>query len=329
MKLTSEELKSLYQEGTARSAAGRAECLTAEVMMQAAKGEMSQVEREQAADHLASCSNCASEFRLVRTLRPWAEEVGQALGASAVKADETDLISDPNAVRSLLRGLEGPVAQRSTLWQRFAALLSPARAAFALAASLLILLALGGWLVLSRKESNDQIARLKEQVAEREREMDSTKKSLDQAQRRIEEERSETTVKQYEEESARLRRTIADLSSPQLDIPIVDLDPGGAIRGGPKEAATLIEAPGTANLITMILNFPGQQQYSSYEVEIIDQRGKQVWRGRSTRQSQANSLNVTIARGLVPDGRYLIKLFGLRNGKKEPVADYPVTIRYI
>ena len=41
-----------------------------------------------------------------------------------------------------------------------------------------------------------------------------------------------------------------------------------------------------------------------------------------------HSVNLTLARRMFPAGRYLIKLSGLRNGKQEPVADYPVQISY-
>jgi len=31
---------------------------------------------------------------------------------------------------------------------------------------------------------------------------------------------------------------------------------------------------------------------------------------------------------MIPVGRYLIKLYGLRDGNQEPVADYPVSLVY-
>jgi hypothetical protein len=201
---------------------------------------------------------------------------------------------------------------------------------------LVTLLALGIWIVVTRQENTTRIARLQEQMAERNQALDTSQKELDDARRQLEEttrraeqERTETASKQFEEEIARLRQTIAKLSSPQLDIPIVDLDPGGTIRGGEKEAGTLIEVPKTAKLVTLILNFAGRQQYSGFEVEIFDQSGKQVWRGSIARRSQANSLNLTIASRLLSSGQYQIKLFGLRGGKIEPIAEYPATIRYI
>src|SRR5262249_47894276 len=244
-----------------------------------------------------------------------------------------------------------------TLWQKFVAALSPALAAFVVAALLLTLLALGGWLASIRHENHNHIARLQEQLAERDRALGSTKKSLEEALRQIEETSRRTgqdnpdASRQDKVEIARLRRTISEISKPQLEIPIVDLNPGGATREGLKEGTpmietpearngpkrtiprwlkeeiTMIEAPGTANLVTLILNFDDQKRYSNLEVVIFDQSGQEIWRRRSALQSQIQSLNVTLSRHFLPGGRGLIKLFGLREAKKELIANYPVAIR--
>jgi hypothetical protein len=324
MKVTSEELRALYQEQTARS--GKVDCLSAETMVRAATGEVSEEERGRVADHLVTCSDCSWEFRLVQALKPWAEEAGQALAASA----EPGLHSDSTAARPPLRGVAGNVAQRTSLWQRIIAVLSPGRTPAALATQLLLLalLVLGSWLILARQMNSS----LNQQLADRDRALDSANKSLDETRRQLEEairDRNQAIIpnnsNQYVEEIARLRRTIDQLTSPQLDIPIVALD---MIRGGSIEAAVPIEVPRTANLFTLILNFNNRQQYSRYEVEIIDQRGSQIWQGQSAPIGQANKLNVTLPRRSLSGGKYLIKLSGLRNDQKVPIADYAITISY-
>jgi len=75
MKLNSEELRGLYQRETARSnRRSVSDCLTDEVLARAVAGELSQSEREQVADHLATCSDCAKEFRATKSMRVWAPE---------------------------------------------------------------------------------------------------------------------------------------------------------------------------------------------------------------------------------------------------------------
>jgi hypothetical protein len=322
MRVTSEDLKSLYQKGTARSA--DVDCLSVEIMMHAATGEMNDEERVRVADHLVTCSDCAWEFRVVRALKPWAEEAGQAFTATA----EQRLHPEPVTTRPPLRGVGEEIAQRPPLWRRITAVLSPGRTRTTLATQLLLLalFALAGWLILTRQANSN----MNKQLAERDRALDSANRSLDEARRQLEEairQRDQamtaTNSKQYGEEIARLRRTIDDLTSPQLDTPIVNLD---IIRGGPIVASVPIEIPRTANLLTLILNFNDRQQHSVYEVEIIDQQGSKIWRGET--KSQANKLNVTLLRRSLSGGKYVIKLFGLRNDKKVLIADYAITISY-
>jgi hypothetical protein len=65
MKLNSEELKHLYQLHTARSGRRGLECLSAEMFIRAGAGELSGDERGRLADHLAECSDCSQEYRIV------------------------------------------------------------------------------------------------------------------------------------------------------------------------------------------------------------------------------------------------------------------------
>jgi uncharacterized coiled-coil protein SlyX len=123
----------------------------------------------------------------------------------------------------------------------------------ALAASLLVSLLLGGWLLLTRYENNRRIAGLNAQLMEREQMLDSADESLDQMRRRVEDSAGRTEERKSAEETARLQREIADLrrtanraARPQLDAPIIDLDPADATRGDSKEAATRIDI-GSAN----------------------------------------------------------------------------------
>jgi hypothetical protein len=324
MKVTSEDLKALYQEGTARS--GKVDCLSAETMMRAATEEVTEEERGRVADHLAACSDCAWEFRLVQAFKPWAEEAGQAFAASS----EQHLHQVPATKLPPQRSVGKDVVQRTSLWQRIMAVLSAGRTPYALATRVLLLalLALGSWLILSRQVNTD----LNEQLAERDRALDYANKSLDEARRQLEEairgrDQAVTSTKsnQYIEEIARLRRTIDQLASPQLDFPIVALD---MTRGGSIEAAVPIEIPRSANLFTLILNFNDRQQHSRYEVEIIDQQGRHIWQGQSAQKGQANKLNLTLPRRSFSDGTYLIKLFGLRNDEKVQIADYAITVSY-
>ncbi|HKC84421.1 MAG TPA: hypothetical protein VKG02_00525 [Blastocatellia bacterium] len=325
MKLTEARLKEIWQEQTARATPRQAECLTEELFERLCAGDATSQERTQAASHLAFCSDCAAEYRILRSLRPLAEQAEAILAAS----DGAPWIGQRS------RAVGRSDARPASFWRSFATLASPARATFALAALLLISLALGLWLVLLRLGNDREIARLNREMAERDRALASVKESLDETRRRLDEaiRRSEQgksagDSKRYEDEIARLRQTVTELSRPQLDAPIIDLDPSDQSRGNTAGEAARIEAPPTANIITLILNISSQPSHSAYAVEILDSTGKQVWRGQRARNGLDHAVNLTISRRMIPAGRYLIKLYGLRDGKQEPVADYPVLIAY-
>lgn len=327
MKLTEEQLKEIWQSQTARATPRQAGCLTEEQFVRAVTGEMGRQERAQMARHLVACSDCVGEYRILRSLRPLAEQAEAIMAASTTP--------EAPEIRPNQSEVERAAWRPAAFSQRFAGLVSPARSAVALAALLLISLALGLWLVLLRQGSDREIAQLNQELAERDRALASVRESLDETRRRLEEtiRRSEQEKpggdsKRYEDEIAQLRQSIAELSGPQLDVPIIDLDSSGPRSGNTTGDEKKIEPPPTANFFTLILNIVGQQPHSTFAVEIFDSTGKQVWRGQRLRKGRDNSVNLTLARRMFPAGRYLIKLYGLRDGKQEPVADYPVLISY-
>jgi hypothetical protein len=327
MKLTESQLKEIWQGQTARATPRQAECLTEEQFTRAVVGEISSQERAQLAKHLVACSDCAEEYRILRSLRPLAEQAEAILAASTAP--------EVTKVRPNLRTVERADASPAAFWQRLAALISPARAGFALAAVLLISLAPGLWFFLLRQLHDSEIVQLSRELAERDRalasvreSLDETRKHLEETTRRYEQEKAGRDSKRYENEIAELRQSIAELSRPQIDAPIVDLESSRPARGNATSEATKIEPPPTANFFTLILNIAGQQTHSTYTVEILDSTGKRIWRGQRLRKGPENSVNLTLARRMFPAGRYLIKLHGLRDGKQEPAADYSVVISY-
>jgi hypothetical protein len=260
MKLTEAQLKEILQKQTARATPRQAKCLTEEQFVRAVTGEMGQQERAQMASHLVVCSDCAEEYRILRSLRPLAEQ------AEAILATST--APEFPEIRPNQRAGERASDRLSAFWQRFAALVSPARAAFALVALLLISLALGLFLVLLRQGRDREIAQLNRELAERDRALASVRESLDETRRQLEEairrseqERHGGGSKQYEDEIADLRQSLAELSRPQLDAPIVDLDPSNSTRGNATGDAERIEPPPTANFFTLILNIAAPPRF--------------------------------------------------------------------
>jgi len=321
MKLTNEEMSRLYRRQTARSRAGRAECLSEEAMTRAAEGGLSQSEREVIADHLMACSDCAEEYRILRELKPWAER-------AAVSAYERE-----SAIKSVSAppGKEARVVPRQLGWagragwaswaRRLAGIFSAGFETYAIAAALLVVsLACVAWVISLKRENARMWARLNEQLASR----DQASQSLTDARRELE--AAARRAEQQQTEIAELRRSVDDLSQPQVNVPITDLEQQ-AIRGG-GDGATTVTAPVGANIFTLILHVADGPSFPDYALEVIDGRGQRLMRARSLRKSQLNTFTVALPRRLLPAGQYRLKLYGLRPGHGEVVAEYQMRLNY-
>ncbi len=356
MKLTSEELRGLYQRSTARAQRGGSECPTKELMVRAAAGELDASERGQVADHLMTCSDCASEYRSLLALRSWAD-------AAAVSVSETPAASKVGTVQQSVpyraQAMEKTGSVRLAWGQRLAELFSSFRVPYAVAALLLALsFALVAALVFQRRENQRLIAQLNERPVERPdgtvapspETIEEMRRQLEEATRRAQREEAARVAAQEELARRRtqeniqerpsqpaatdktqideLRRTVNSLSQPQINVPIIDVDPQGSTRAQSPGALTTIEVPSGANLFTLILNVTGQPSHPAYALEISNDRGVTVWRGRGLQKSPYNNFTVALPRRSFPAGQYRIKLYGLNNGGRQLVEDYAVRVQY-
>lgn len=308
MKLTEEELKELYQQGTARSARRRADCLTEEMLLQAATGELSAADDERVTEHLMVCSDCIQEYRFVRTFKPWEDQVETAYGA--------------------------PVRERPGRWwvslQAFRQHLiwtPQGRATVAAAASALVVtLAFSAWIISVRR-----------QLPERDRAIAVGIGSLEQARRQLEEatrraEHAETRLTElrttHDQQVAGLQQAVDELAQPQLNVPIADLNPRPVQHRGERPLADkIITMPPQANVFTLILNTDDLPSYPRYLLEILNQRSQSVWRGEGLQPSSYGTFTVVLSRRLFPAGSYQIKLYGLRERRTHLVGEYAVRIK--
>ena len=324
MRLTEERLKELLRSQTARSTPRQRECLGEDQFTRAAAGEMNSEERRSVARHLITCTDCTEEYQLLRSLKPLTEEVRAALGAPG------EIPVSP--ARPMLRIVDKPAAR--SFPERLATAVWGYRTALLVAASLTIGVLLGNWLLFARPDSSPQIARLNEEIRDRDRKLESAVESLEQARVVLEEtarrgddkaaDRFKEETARNREEIAALRKTVSQLSMPRLDAPIVDLDPSDGTRGNRGEAGAGVVIRSDAHLITLILNF-SNKQHSRYAVELFNSAGKRVWRGEQAHKGETRSVNITLSRNFVQPGVYVIKLYGL-DGTEELIGDYAVKI---
>jgi len=127
---------------------------------------------------------------------------------------------------------------------------------------------------------------------------------------------------------ASLRRTVEDLSRPQLNAPVLDLYSGTARGAG--SPPPVFTVPREARFFTVILNPAGQRRYEGYRVEILRPDGGRVWSGEGLERNAFGSFSLTLPRGAIGPGEYRIRLLG-RTGRdvessEETIEEYALRV---
>jgi hypothetical protein len=290
-------------------------------------GVLGEAEARRFEEHLALCFRCQDRLLkldwITKTLShkaaecfpPQIEKNEGVTGWTGDRVTEDDTVIGehpvvtPSPRHPVTVSSPRPLTPSPQWWQ--------ARWPYALAASFFIVgLSLGGWLISVRR-----------QLAEQKQAVDAAQKSLEDTRRQLED--IVRRSGQNDAQIAELRQTIGQLSQPQLNIPIEDIDPRRvSSRQGHAGAARTIDVPSGVNFFTLILNLVEPPTYARYAIEILDQRGTVAWQGRGLQKTPYNTFTLALSRPLFPAGHYRINLYGLRGSRKELVEEYAVRIRY-
>ena len=328
MRLNSEDLRELYQRETTRSARGSMSgCLTEELLARAAAGELSQLDRERTADHLVTCSDCAKELRAIRSIKSWADEESIEVDARTIPF----LISE--------NGKNDPNLKAAHVGTRRVSFYLP----YAVAAAALIMSFVLGALLISKSRENERLAA--EANNQQPKQDTTTAEALVESRRQLEE-----TTRRVEQESAGRRAAEEELAkrdaekksssraqqssvrgqrvSPDINVPIIDLNPGDAGRGDQNQKAATIQLSPDTDLFTLILNLSREDSSGSYSLEVVDRNNRIVWTGQNLRKSPYNNFTVAMRKSTFPAGEYRLKIFGVRNGKRELIEEYAIRLTY-
>ncbi len=307
MKLNSEELRSLYQRETARSnRRSDSECLTEEVLARAVAGELDQAERERIADHLATCSDCAKEYRAAKSIKSWADEKARPIPFPA-KANGHSTLAEPRRRRVYLP--------------------------YAIAASLLVLsMALGALLISKSRENQRLMAEANNRASTHRAETTESRRLLEETTRRAEQ---ESAARRAAEEELAKRDAAAKSAilpkrsvAPEANVPIVDLNPQDAGRGGQNPKAATVQLSPDTDLFTLILNLSGEDSSRNYSLEVTDRNNRTIWTARDLRKSPYNNFTVAMRRRSFPAGEYRLRIYGLRDGRRQLIEEYAIRLMY-
>jgi Putative zinc-finger len=306
MKLNSEELRSLYQRETARSnRRSDSECLTEDVLARAVAGELDQSERERIADHLASCSDCAKEYSAAKSIKGWADEHAPARAVP--------FPAQVNGHRPL------PGSRSLSFYLPHA-----------VAASLLLVSLLLGALLISKSRENQRL--VVEANNRHSIETSESRRLLEESTRRAEQESAARRVAEEElakrDAAAKSAKLPKQSVAPQANVPIIDLNPQDAGRGGQNPKTATVQLSPDTDLFTLILNLGGEDSSRNYSLEVTDRNNRTIWIARNLRKSPYNNFTVALRRHSFPAGEYRLKIYGLRDGRRQLIEEYAIRLSY-
>jgi|SRR5687768_2334970 len=215
------------------------------------------------------------------------ESVTRHIALCAACADEVRAVE--LAARSTVRPREVAVSSESILQPLL------------IAALLVITIALGGWVWVLRDAARDLEGRL---VV---------------AQRTV----AQQSIVPDQPRSAAIVAAPIDTPRAHINVPVVDLEPAGTLRGA--AGAAVIELPSAA-AYTLILYIDPQRQHDDYEIVIVDRQDKPVWQSRGFRRSPRDTFTLTIERKLLSAGFYRVELRAIDGDITTPLHSYNIRI---
>ena len=123
-----------------------------------------------------------------------------------------------------------------------------------------------------------------------------------------------------------LRRENARLAEPAVNVGIAELTAEWEqVRGGERGGVRISSVSGRAFLDVDAAGLP---RHSGYEVEILSGpgAGRALWTGRELTRSRDDHFTLDLPPGFLSPGPYRLRLFGVEEGHREKLADYPFEI---
>lgn len=276
-------------------------------------GKLSEAAHESLQSHLVDCDQCLEVFQDVRDF-------------FEIHREDDEVIT------------EGRFSAWTALWRRICEEaaehvhrlnLAPkwrmnAVTGAAIAAMLLVVLALGIWVLRQRSQEQNltaQLARIRQENAE----LQTNQQNLAARTKELEEQNLQLQERARTAQSGTPESNT--VSKPELNPPIYDLYPRDFTqRSGGQNEVNRIKVPVSANSIILILNGEGLAGASNYGVEIVNDQGKSIWRARGLIKSQLGNLTLKIDRSFIGPGTYRLKLYGPESWSAKALAEYVMRV---
>jgi hypothetical protein len=126
-------------------------------------------------------------------------------------------------------------------------------------------------------------------------------------------------VTQLRRTTSDLRRQVAELSGPQINLPVFYLD---ELTRGPGREPEAIELPSRASYFVLIFASAGIGAFDDYEVRFFDSSGAEALRVGGLEADAGGGVRLGLSRDTLPEGDYLIRLLALDGGRWRPLDEY-------
>jgi hypothetical protein len=287
--------------------------LTEEVLINYQFGRLNEPDLEKVQYHLIQCDECLAVCKDVKDFFESSREYEESIGEES-RNREFGVFWDRVETEGKAESL---ASRRKREGFRSSSVLM-----FALAASLLVALSVAAvWVVKLRSQNQTLVGRLEaEQTswADRLKELEKENLSLQERASAVE----QSTPPQQNHDSTR-----GELTQPALNLPIYDVYSLDSIRrSAEKEQLNRIKVPSTAKSFVLLLNGENQSSDHDYTIDIINSRGKVIWRGKGLRRDKYGNFTLIMGRTFLVRGNYQLKLYAQEGQGSRPIAEYVLRI---
>ena len=260
--------------------------------------KLSADERRAFQEHFFECDQC---FEEAQTTARFIAGVREASKAGILTTSSTESVKP--------RG--------SSLW---IAWLKPA---FALTATVSLALAIAlVWLVFN------QIPRLRQELARerqaREQSERENQQNIDKAKEELENERRQLEVERGERAKAQSHvEELARNREPQPNAPIVMLE---AVRSS-RDKVNQLNLPATAGSAILWIDVESGNRFDSFRLQILVSNNRLVETIAGAKPNSYGALVVNVPTKSLQNGKYVVKLYGVKSGQRELVGEYNLQVR--
>jgi hypothetical protein len=309
-----QELRIYMKAARAKFNDGNGRHLSQDEMIAYCREPMAAAEREEARLHILQCDHCLQLFR----------DVSDFFEPRREDEEEIDQLQISRAWNDFWPRARTERKVASRIFESVRRMSFP-RAAWQLAAGLLITLGLATVFVWRESQERRQ-AQL--QIAQLQNRQQDLEARLSQAERtagnQLEQERERRAEAEAQVKELQIR--LDGLMQSRQNIPFYQIE-STSLRG-PKEDSPVSIPPRTKTFI-LSLDIYNPNEFPEYVVEIFDQHGQRVKEISGLRPvGMGKTLNMTLDRGSLKEGKHLIKLSGRRGGTKKKLEEYSLALSF-